>query len=55
MNCPICGGKTRVIDSSFNYVDNERYRKRLCTKCGKKYIVNIYDRFCTKCGEKYED
>ena len=39
MNCPICGGKTRVIDSSFNYVDNERYRKRLCTKCGKKFYT----------------
>lgn len=39
MNCPICGGKTRVVDSSFNYVDNERYRKRLCTKCGKKYYT----------------
>lgn len=39
MNCPICGEKTRVVDSSFNYVDNERYRKRLCTKCGKKFYT----------------
>lgn len=39
MNCPDCKGKTRVIDSSFNYVNNERYRKRLCTKCGKKFYT----------------
>ena len=39
MNCTDCEGKTKVIDSSFNYVNNERYRKRLCTKCGKKFYT----------------
>lgn len=43
--CFVCG----------RFPDQKEGTIQFCTKCGKKYIVNIYDRFCTKCGEKYED
>ena len=33
MVCPRCGGKTLVIDNSFNKELNEIYRKRVCKNC----------------------
>lgn len=38
MTCPVCGGKTRVVDvvSDPDCV----YRKRKCPKCGYRFFTN---------------
>lgn len=35
MTCPICGGKTKVIDSAADY--ESVYRKRKCVECGCRF------------------
>lgn len=37
MLCPKCGGKSGVIDTVKNPVDNEIYRQRKCTDCGRVF------------------
>lgn len=33
MNCPKCGGKTKVTDVVNNFSHNETYRRRKCVTC----------------------
>lgn len=35
MNCPICGGRTRVKDTRHDPVDGSTYRERECKECGR--------------------
>jgi transcriptional regulator NrdR family protein len=35
MTCPICGGKTKVINSAADY--ESVYRKRKCVECGRRF------------------
>lgn len=37
MNCPRCGGKTAVIDSTPDF--DSVYRRRKCLKCSHKFVT----------------
>lgn len=37
MLCPICNGKTSIMDSTVNPKFKEKYRKRYCENCGYKF------------------
>lgn len=34
LSCPKCGAMARVTDVVLNPVDNEKYKRRRCDKCG---------------------
>lgn len=34
MKCPVCEGKTKVLDVVHGDIDNEDYRRRKCLDCG---------------------
>lgn len=47
MTCPICNGKTKVIDS--RYDDDSTKRRRECAECGYRFSTievdsDLYDR-----------
>ena len=48
MTCPVCGGKTRVVDV-VTEVDCT-YRRRKCTECGYRFFTEE-----TEIGEKAPD
>lgn len=39
MKCPVCGGKTRVIDSEYPYQGDSALKKRrhVCLNCGRRF------------------
>lgn len=37
MRCPICGSKSKVIDSRIRKKENYIFRRRLCSECGNKF------------------
>ena len=41
MKCSECGGKTEVTDS--REVDGYIIRRRLCTKCGRRFKTEEYE------------
>lgn len=43
MECPNCGGKTTVVDNSYNNDAKELYRKRKCTKCGHEFCTMEFE------------
>ena len=42
LNCPICGGKTKVIDTRHTS-NNETYRKKRCENCGEIFFTLEFD------------
>jgi transcriptional regulator NrdR family protein len=48
--CPDCGVKSFVSDSAIDKENNELYRERTCTRCGKvffttEFVVDEDDKF----------
>lgn len=50
MQCPKCGGSTKVSDVNFNKDDNERYRRRTCKECGHIFYTV---EFVVECDEAF--
>ena len=42
MFCPDCGVKTFVSDSAPDKKNNELYRERTCTRCGKVFFTTEF-------------
>ena len=47
MKCPICYGKTKVIDTRHTS-DNETYRKRKCVECDHEFLSIEFEVFLTE-------
>lgn len=46
MNCPVCNGETKVVDTRHT-PKNETYRKRKCKKCGDIFFTLEFDVFAS--------
>lgn len=46
MNCPICKGKTKVVDTRHT-PKNETYRKRQCNECKNIFFTMEFDVFAS--------
>ena len=42
MTCPVCGGKTKVTDTSYPDCESVR-RRRKCVDCGYKFNTIEYE------------
>lgn len=37
IECPKCGGKTKIVSSMSTEKSNGQYRRRMCAKCGARF------------------
>lgn len=46
--CPECGGRSNVIDNSYNSKCKELYRKRKCEECGTEFFTVEFEAVCNR-------